>query len=103
MKISIEQKNSVNLPKCNIISRFIKRSKTNKNEPAKQYFVLIGSEGKENVLVVRKFVLINSGFNIYERYGFKLLKKYKDSRLYVQIFSIKIDTFNDVVNWLYST
>lgn len=89
-----------NLPICSVIARFIKRSKTNENELVKQYFVLIGSEGKDTALAIRKYVLINSRFDIYEKYGFQLLKEFKGYRLYRQVFSIKIDTLNDVVGWL---
>ena len=93
-------KENGNLPICSVIARFIKRSKTNENGLAKQYFVLIGSEGKDTALAIRKYVLINSRFEMYERYGFELLKEFKGYRLYRQVFSIKIDTLNDIVGWL---
>jgi len=93
-------KDNGNLPICSVIARFIKRSKTNENELAKQYFVLIGDEGKDTVLAIRKYVLINSRFEMYERYGFELLKEFKGYRLYKQVFSIKMNTLNEVVGWL---
>jgi len=93
-------KKNGNLPICSVIARFIKRSKTNENELAKQYFVLIESDGKDTALAIRKYVLINSGFGMYEHYGFQLMKEFKGYRLYRQVFSIKIDTLNDVVGWL---
>lgn len=88
------------LPICGVIARFIKRSKTNYNELCKQYFIIAGSEGKETALIIRKNVLVKENFEMYEKYGFELLKQYKDYRLYKQVFSIKLTTLSEVVRWV---
>lgn len=88
------------LSTCSVIARFIKRSKTNDNELCKQYFIIAGIEGKETALIIRKNVLIKENFQIYEKYGFELIKRYKQYRLYKQVFSIKLTTLSEVVRWV---
>lgn len=83
-----------------VIARFIKRSKTNEGELAKQYFLILASEGNDTALVIRKNVLIKERFELYERYGFELLKEFKGYRLYKQVFSIKLETLSEVVRWI---
>lgn len=97
-----EKTNKTNgkLPICSVIARFIKRSKTNDNELCKQYFIIAGSEGKETALIITKNVLTKENFEMYEKYGFEILKQYKGYRLYNQVFSIKLSTLSEVVGWV---
>jgi len=90
------------LSKCEIISTFVKRSKTNNNELCKQYFILASCNKQDIGLIIRKSVLTNKNFELYDRYGYELLKQYKDYRLYRQIFSIKLNTLKTVFKWIFS-
>lgn len=94
------EKENNNQQKTKIVARFIKRSKTNDNELAKQYFRVLTSKGRSSAISVRKYVLVSNDFDMYEQFGFKLLKEFKGRRLYMQIFSIKIETLGEVVDWL---
>jgi len=100
--MNTENVNKMNgkLPICGVIARFIKRSKTNDNEFCKQYFILAGKEGMETALIIRKNVLTKQNFDMYEKYGYELLKQYKEYRLYKQVFSIKLSTLSEVVRWV---
>jgi len=78
----------------------IKRSKTNNNDFAKQIFRIASMEGTSPALIVDKYVLIDEAFKSYERSGFNLLKTYKGKRLYYQTFSIKLETLNEVAEFI---
>jgi hypothetical protein len=55
----------------------------------------------EDALSIHQLVLTEN-FGLYEKYGFKMLKQYKNKRLYLQIFSIKLSTLHTAATWLNS-
>ena len=82
---------------------YIIRSKTNGGEFCKQRFHLIksGDEVDNIVLCIYKLVLVESDrFDAYEKSNFTNLKSFRNKRLYYQVFNIKLDTLEEVINWL---
>jgi hypothetical protein len=84
-----------------ILHRKIIKSKTNAGQKAKQYFCIYGQQNQDFVLHVCKLVLVERGnCKLYRVTGHKLVKKYKNLRLYEKTFGIKMSTFLEVCNWL---
>jgi len=86
---------------CDVVTSYSIRSKTNNGEFCKQTFRIITSNDNklDAALSVCKLVLTDE-FELYEKYGFEDLKHFKNQRLYRQIFSIKLKTLIDVINWI---
>ena len=80
------------------MGHFIKKSKTNQGELAKQYFKVVSGIGYDTALVIKKLVL-SSDYGLYCP-DFKILKTWKDKYLFEKWFSIKLSTLRDVVIWL---
>ena len=74
-----------------IISKCIIKNTNSENEMCKQYFKLLVFRDKpeELILVVTKYVLTDRS-RLY--LNFKALRTFRDKTLYMQIFSIKMDT-----------
>ena len=81
--------------KC--FSRFYIRSRTNKNELAKQYFNVCGTNMDNAALIIRKLIYTNQDFHYFDNNEYKLLRNFKNFRLYETKFSIKLNTLNEVM------
>ena len=82
---------------------YIIKSKTNGGELAKQtcYLIKSGDNNDSITLCIHKLVLVESDrFDVYERGDFTNLKSFKNKRLYRQVFSIRLNTLEEVINWL---
>ena len=77
--------------------RFFIKSKTNNGEFSKQYFTILTGENAKPALDIRKLVLTDD-FYLYRNY--RILKEYKDKRLYEDDFVIKLKTLNIVIDTL---
>ena len=101
-KLLNEQQQPVNI--AGVIARYSIRSKTNAGEFCRQDFRIVTK--KEDIhnaaLCVRKYVLAETDqmFEVYENFGFDLLKIFKGKRLYRQVYAIKLNTLQEVVSWL---
>ena len=83
------------LPKIAVLSRCIIKNDTNANELCKQYFSIIVGEDKptELVLSITKYVLTKR--TALYKHGFKAIRKFNSKTLFMQIFSIKINTLQE--------
>ena len=92
--IMTEGENKLNI--AGVIAHYSIRSKTNAGELCRQDFRIVTKKEDINnaVLCIRKYVLSETDqmFDVYENYGFDLLKIFKGKRLYRQVFVIKINT-----------
>lgn len=77
---------------------FIKKTKTNNGELAKQYFKVVSGTGYETALVIKKLVL-SSDTNIYAG-EYRILRTWKNKYLFEKWFSIKLSTLVDVFKWI---
>ena len=79
------------LPNITVLSKCIIKNTNSENEMCKQYFKLLVSKDKpeELILVVTKYVLTDRS-RLY--LNFKALRTFRGKILYMQIFSIKMDT-----------
>jgi len=69
-------------------------------EICKQCFKVINKTNapkSDTVLIIWKYVLTEN-FELYDNYGFKVVKQFKNKRLYLQVFSIKLDTLMTSLN-----
>lgn len=84
-----------------IIAKRIIRSKTVGGEFCKQYFrVIVDNQKNSDVVVSIHKLVFTDRFELYEMFGFEVLKQFKTKRLYRQIFTIKLETLNRVANWV---
>ena len=84
-----------------VLAKFIKRTNTNDNEKAKQTFRIIGTNNENVCLSIHKLVLTDNR-KLYDKVGFELLRIWKGKFVFKQVFSIKLSTLGDVVNWITS-
>ena len=75
-----------------IKTRFCIKSTNSNGDLGKQYFFVLSEKGKEDILLIKKLVLVSKDYHIFEKMEFTLLKTFKNYKLYIQTFSIKMDT-----------
>lgn len=82
-----------------ILNNFFIRSETNNKDLCKQYFTVIKKDGYEPTLVIVKLVYSND----YELYHteHEVLRTFRDKFLFRQVFGLKIETLDMVVNELH--
>lgn len=83
-----------------VISKCSIRTLTNENKPCKQYCVVASEDGMDTSLIIEKYILAEDDFETLEMLGFELRKEFKGKRLYYQIFAIKLNTLEHIVDWI---
>jgi hypothetical protein len=77
---------------------FILRGPTNNGDPCKYRMIIYGHSKKDIALIIYKFVLSDNR-KLYEP-DFINLRSWKDKYLFLQVFAIRLETFNKVFVWL---
>lgn len=90
-----------NIKNLRVSSTFILRSKANNGDLSKQICIILGKEGTETSLAVKRYSLTKNP-KIYKTLGFKVLKKYKNYYLVVQLISIQLKSLNEILEWMNS-
>lgn len=88
-----------NIRHVSMIAMTIKRTTTNEGEKCKQYFRILGAPMKDSALAITKLVLTERN-ELYEKYGYRFIREWKGKAVYMQIFSIKLETLSEVVKWI---
>ena len=84
-----------------VASRTI-HSKTIRGEYMKQTFnILCNTDGKK-VLLIKKLILTDNTdrFELFERNCFVYIKKFNNKRLYKNLFSIELTSFQGIMTWI---
>lgn len=74
------------------MKKLIIKNKTNGNESCKQYFYVIGIRNNDAAIIIKKYILSNRENIVH----FTKVKKFKNTTLYYQEFSIRVNTFEQV-------
>ncbi len=67
--------------------------------PSKQYIELHLVEG-DLMLTFEKYVLVNKSVIDIEHAGFKLVKQFKDKKLYNSKYTIRLDHLSELEEWV---
>ena len=86
------------------MKRLIIKSKTNDGFLAKQYCILNDNkkDGYETALIIKRLILCDNylEFNDYLMTGHVMLKRVRNTALFMKTFSIKLKTFNQINEWI---
>jgi hypothetical protein len=83
-----------------VVFKTVHKGRTIVGDYSKTYILHVGKNEKNlSVLIFHKHVFTND-HNLYNKYGFELLKTFKGKGLYKQVFSIKVDTFKQINQWV---
>jgi len=94
-----KKQNEARYPEPKVIAKTIRRTKTNAGEKCKQYFYILGYPGQDTSIAIRKWVLANDN-ELYEKFGYTFVRRWKDKCVYFQGFSIKLNTLADITKWI---
>jgi hypothetical protein len=79
------------------------RSKNNFGDLCKQTFqVLVDPEDKSYASLYAEKLILTEKFEGCEALNLKVLRHFKNKRLYIQSYGIKLQSFRNVLDWLNS-
>lgn len=85
------------------IKRTVQKSQSISGDKAKTYVkIILPIKDKTNAVIIFHKYVLSGEHELYEKYGFKLLKSFKNKGLYLQVSSFKLSTFSEITNWINS-
>lgn len=83
------------------VKRTVLKSVTIGGDKTKTYIKLVAPiDNSGNTSIILHKHVLSSDHELYEKYGFKLLKSFNGKGLYLQVCSFKLTSFNQIINWI---
>jgi hypothetical protein len=85
------------------VKRTVQKSITIGGDKVKNYVKLVVPvKDQSNAAIIFHKHVLSSDHELYQKYGYKLLKSFKGKGLYLQVSSFKLKSFNEIINWINS-
>lgn len=85
------------------VKRTVQKSQSISGDKAKTYIkIAVPVQDESNAVIIFHKHVLSNDHELYQKYGFKLLKSFKGKGLYLQVSSFKLTSFNEIINWIYS-